>query len=199
MLSTDPSGAASWIPRRRLLAFLAAFLLITVGGCGGVGSDPDDGTTFDTEVEAQTLANGAVNTEEIDRGQYGDIVEGTRTVARDQATYEELWSQLHADESAAEGEGSNPPELSFDSHVVVAVVLGERPTGGYAVDVDAVQASEDGGEMRVEFTETVPGAGCAVTQALTSPYVLVAVDVQDESIDANAEVTFNGSEETRSC
>ena len=164
-----------------------------------MGSDPDDETTFDTEVETQTLVNGAVNTGEIDRGKYGDIVEGTRTVIRNQATYEELWSRLHADESTTDGEGSDPPELSFDSHVVVAVVLGERPTGGYAVDIDAIQASEDGREMRVEFTESVPGGNCAVTQALTSPYVLVAVDVQDESIDTNAEATFSKSEETRSC
>jgi hypothetical protein len=45
----------------------------------------------------------------------------------------------------------------------------------------------------VTFTETVPGDGCIVTQALTSPYVLATVEAQ------GGDFTFERSEETRSC
>jgi hypothetical protein len=81
----------------------------------------------------------------------------------------------------------------------VGVVLGERSTGGYSVDIDRVMANEDQGTMRVEYTRIKPGDACVVTQALTSPYVLATVDLQDEPVESGDEVMFARSEQTRSC
>ena len=171
---------------------MAALLLMT--GCDSVGTDPGSEAGFNTEVETQTIKTSSVNTGEIDRGQYGNIVDGTQTVLRDEGEFSSFWSDLHADQSTT----PDLPAVDFESQVVVAVVLGERPTGGYEVGIDEVMANEDGA-MRVEYTETVPGEACAVTQALTSPYVLVTVDVEEQSVDPDEGVSFSSSEETRSC
>lgn len=167
--------------------FVAFFLSGMVGGCDEVGGQGKD--RFSTRIATQTLTTGAVNVDQIDRGQYGQIVEGTQRVLRDEEAFASFWERLHA--------GRDPvpdrPEVDFETRIVVAIVQGQRPTGGYRVEIDEVWASEDERQIQVQFTETVPGEGCAVTQALTSPYVLVAVETKSE------EVTFSGSEETRSC
>jgi len=170
---------------------MALFLIV---GCDSVGTDPGDETGFDVEVETQTVKADAVNIEQIDRGQYGNIVDGTQTVLRNEGEFSSFWTDLHADRSTT----PELPAIDFENQVVVAVVLGERPTGGYEVEIDQVMANEDGA-MRVEYTETVPGETCGVTQALTSPYILVTVNVEEQSVDPDEGVTFASSEETRSC
>ena len=116
-------------------------------------------------------------------------MEGTRTVLRTEEVYASFWERLHADRSSV----PERPPVDFDEEVVVAIVLGQRPSGGYSVAIDEVLANDAGGRIQVQFTETVPGDGCLVTAALTSPYVLATVEAQEEDF------TFGGAEETRSC
>lgn len=163
-------------------------MLVVLGGCDSI-SGADEPTDFSVEMTSETLNTGAVNVEEIDRGQHGDIVEGTREVIRDEQAYAAFWEQLHADRNSV----PDRPTVDFETQIVVAVVLGERPTGGYGVAVDEVLTTESGTPIQVRFTESIPGDGCPATQALTSPYVLATVEAQ------GGEVTFSGDEETRSC
>ncbi|MFB6099505.1 MAG: protease complex subunit PrcB family protein, partial [Salinibacter sp.] len=158
-------------------------LVFGMGGCDSVGE------TFSKQMVAHTLNTGAVKVNQIDQGQYGDIVDGTKRVLRDEEAYASFWKTLHADQESV----PDRPKVDFSERVVVAIVLGRRPTGGYTVGVDEVLASEDGEKIRVRFTETVPGENCIVTQALTSPYVLVSVEAREESF------TFEGTKTTRSC
>lgn len=175
-------------------------VFLLMGGCNSMGSDPTDETGFNTKVETQTVATGAVDTEEIDRGTYGKIVEDTEVVLRSEDDLAAFWAGLHGGSTSAGGDTSpDPPQIDFETQVVVGVVLGGRPSGGYSVDIDQVVANGSEGTMRVEVTETVPGDACAVTQALTSPYVLATVDLQDEPVDSDDEVMFAHSEQTRSC
>ncbi|MCS4156756.1 protease complex subunit PrcB family protein [Salinibacter ruber] len=175
-------------------------LFLLMGGCNSVGSDPTDETSFNTEVETQTVATGAVDTEELDKGTYGKIVEGTQVVLRSEDELAAFWAELHGGSTSAGGDAlPDPPQVDFETQIVVGVVLGERSTGGYSVDIDRVMANEDQGTMRVEYTRIEPGDACVVTQALTSPYVLATVDLQDEPVDSGDEVTFARSEQTRSC
>ncbi|MFB6098615.1 MAG: protease complex subunit PrcB family protein [Salinibacter sp.] len=165
-------------------------LVLATGGCDTVsllgGEDPSE---FPLELEYEAITNGAVNVEQIDRGSYGDIVEGTQTVLRDEEAYAAFWERLHADRSSV----PERPEINFENKVVVGLVLGERPSGGYSIKINDIRSSENSQKIQVQYTEVVPGDGCAVTMALTSPYVLLAVETQAE------EVIFSRSEETRSC
>lgn len=171
------------------VVFAALCLLVVSGGCDGITGAADGDPDFPVEVAKETLDTGAVNVDEIDGGQYGDIVEGARDVLRDEDVYASFWERLHADRNSV----PDRPEVDFENKIVVAVVLGQRSTGGNSVGVDEVLTTESGGQIQVQFTESVPGDECGVTQVLTSPYVLVAVEAQNE------EVEFSGSEETRSC
>lgn len=182
-----------WTLLRAPLVFVGVLLLL--GGCDSVSTTPDDGGNFDTEVETQTMKADAVNLDQIDRGQYGNIVDGTQAVLRNEGDFASFWADLHADRSTT----PDVPSVDFEQQIVVAIVLGERSTGGYSVGIDQVMADEEQGEMRVEFTETVPGDTCAVTQALTSPYVVATVDLQGEPVDPDDEVAFARSEQTDSC
>jgi len=169
---------------------LAAFCLVLVlGGCDGIFGATDETPNFSVELATETLNTGAVTVEEIDRGQYGDIVDGTQEVLRDEDAYASLWRRLYADQDSV----PDRPAVDFDTQIVVAVVLGQRPTGGYGVGIDEVLTTESGGQIQVRFTESVPGDECGTIQVLTSPYVLAVVETE------SGDVTFAGSEETRPC
>lgn len=66
-----------------------------------------------------------------------------------------------------------PGGVDFDACDLVIVALGEQPTGGYAVKIDAVQL--DAGELAVTGKASVPGPDAVVTQALTYPYSAVVI------------------------
>ena len=85
----------------------------------------------------------------------------------------------------------DPPAVSFEDEIVVAIFLGERSTGGYSVEIDAVcragnaeagnaragEGQADKGEtVHLCYTEYQPAEDAMVTMALTSPYVLVAIE-----------------------
>lgn len=174
----------------RLLAVGIALLLLgATAGCDGLAGQGDEATQYSDPVATKTLSEGGVNVEQIDRGQYGALVDGTQRVLRDESAYASFWETLHADRDSV----PERPRVDFSEQVVVAVVLGQRPTGGYSVEIDTAQANEEGNQIQVQYTEFVPGDGCATTQVLTSPYVLATVAAQDESF------TFEGTEKARSC
>lgn len=58
--------------------------------------------------------------------------------------------------------------------VLVAVFMGERSTGGYAVRVDG--ASVDGSEVRLRGAFVGPPPGGIVTQVITTPFAIAAID-----------------------
>ena len=66
-----------------------------------------------------------------------------------------------------------PGGVDFDQHDLFIVALGERPTGGYAVNIDSIQL--EGGELAVTGTASAPAADAVTTQALTYPYSAVLI------------------------
>jgi hypothetical protein len=62
----------------------------------------------------------------------------------------------------------------IDSEVAVALFLGEKPTGGWRVGSD-VDVKVQGQFGAVIYEALGPGDGCNTTQALTNPYLALAV------------------------
>ncbi|MEN8149917.1 MAG: protease complex subunit PrcB family protein [Planctomycetota bacterium] len=85
----------------------------------------------------------------------------------------------------------SPPPVDFTMEMVVLIDLGSRSTGGYTVGVS--RAVENGTGLLVYWQETRPGANCAVTMAITNPFVFVAVSRRDGA------VSFTGSTVTKNC
>lgn len=85
--------------------------------------------------------------------------------ASDAETYRRLWSQL-----VGTGE---PPEVDFTRESVVFLLAGQRSTGGYSVEPRAARV--EGQTLVVDAHVRTPGTDAMVTQALTSPYAVIAV------------------------
>jgi protease stability complex PrcB-like protein len=77
-----------------------------------------------------------------------------------------LWARMHS------GEEPQPatPEVDWDSEMVVALVLGWRPTTGYAVDLEEITFT--GADLRVRARETRPGG--MTGQMVTAPFHFAA-------------------------
>jgi len=65
------------------------------------------------------------------------------------------------------------PFVDFNQEIVIAVFLGERPTGGFTVKIRRIEQRVH--SVHVLVQETVPDPNSMVTQALTSPYHIVRV------------------------
>ena len=110
-----------------------------------------------------------------------------RLVIRDAATWANLWSQIAANTQPRPA----APAIDFDSKVVIVVAMGQRPSGGYSIDIDSVRIVDE--DVRISVTETSPGDKCGVTGALTQPIAATAVPRFD------GEPTFNEHTATRDC
>lgn len=106
-----------------------------------------------------------------------------------------LWSQVNATLL----QPPPLPQVDFQRETLVAIFLGQRPTGGYAVSVRRVAV--ENGELYLDTEFVEPAAGAITTQALTSPWTLVRVlrggfqvawirDVADGSLKGAARATF---------
>ena len=99
-------------------------------------------------------------------GGYSKVLEPFVFVARDEQTYKELRKLV--------GELPELKEDFFRSNAVVAAFLGQRRSGGYAVEI----AREGEGALRV--SEKSPPKDSIRTMALTAPYQIVSFPANDE-------------------
>lgn len=140
-------------------ALLAGAVLIA-GGCGlgSVTGVPADATLVpDDRIEFL-----------VDES-YSGFDERSRQVIRTSDAWEEAWRQLH------DGRSDVPerPAVDFETGMVVLAAMGSRPTGGYAIEVEAVH--REAGTLYVVVRETSPGESCGTTQAFTAPTTAVRV------------------------
>lgn len=123
-----------------------------------------------TPLEIRTIAQGTLSGVERRR----------EAVVRSAQEWEALWRE-HAP-------GRTAPAVSFETHTVLAVFLGTRPSAGFRVDI--VEVTHDSGAL-VRYRETRPAPGEMTAQILTSPFHIVSVPrleerVRFEPIDAAA-------------
>lgn len=105
----------------------------------------------------------------IARGyQTGLAGEGVQ-VARDEAQWRALWNR-HASTVIP-----RPllPSVDFDSEMVVCVLLGTRPTFGYAIEVTRIVPDGERG-MRIEVSERAPAEGAITSPLVTQPFHMIA-------------------------
>jgi len=112
------------------------------------------------------------------KGQHSDRTKQGAVVARDADSFTRLWNGLQAG-----GQPGRAPAVDFKQEMVIAVFLGQKPTGGYAVEVTGVR--QKGKRLVVEARVRQPDPGGFVTQALTQPYELVAVKRSNLPVSLN--------------
>jgi VWFA-related protein len=95
-----------------------------------------------------------------------------QVVVRTAAEWRALW-QKHAP-------GRPEPTVDFARNMVLALFLGSRPSGGYAVTITGVRS--EGKTLIVEWAERRPAPGQVAVQVMTAPSHLVTVPKHDGDV-----------------
>ena len=99
---------------------------------------------------------------------YSGYLEPAEIVLRDHAALEAAWRVLFAG-----NQGTPLPSVDFSRVTLVLLALGERSTGGHALQIDRV--TKEGDNAVVHYTVKRPGAGCMTTQVITAPTELISI------------------------
>jgi hypothetical protein len=83
------------------------------------------------------------------------------------------WNAFWKRHSSTDTHPALPPIVDFDRELVVGIFLGEKPTGGYQVEI--VRGERRDSSLYFYYREESPRPGAMVTQALTQPFHLVKV------------------------
>jgi hypothetical protein len=110
----------------------------------------------------------AVNWSSYDAGQRSQIRQQGLFTLTNPGEWAQHWSRMTG-RPAQEAPGG----IDWNSQILLAVHLGTRSSGGFSVKVARVE--RDGALGIVRAIEETPVPGSIVTQALTSPYVIVKV------------------------
>lgn len=170
---------------RTLLAgiLIAVVLVLTDCATDGAGDRVPEEGQIPTEATPVTVDR----IEPVYAGAYAGIRDERRLVIRDRAAWEAFWSELTANRVDA----PPAPEIDFATRMVLAATMGERRTGGYAIEIP--RAARAGDRLWVDVVSTSPGPTCITTQALTAPAAAVTVPRSD------AAVSFVERAEARDC
>ena len=147
----------------RFVAWLLFIVLIAFGSANGVA--------VAIAAEIGTKPASTVNFQSISKGYRSGVREPRQAVVRSQAEWLELW-RTHSNELY-----STPPTVLFDQEMVVAIFLGEKPTGGY--DITITRTERSGDELVIYYQEKVPTPGSMLVQAFTQPFHMVRIPSKD--------------------
>lgn len=98
----------------------------------------------------------------IDQGTHSGMTLSKQLVITHAADWQELW-RIHSNKPQ--------PQIDFTTDMVIAVFLGERPTGGYQVAVQSLEKT--GKHLLVKLHIDALAHGAITTMALTQPYVII--------------------------
>ena len=150
----------------------------------GLNPGPSESSTLALAVQ-YSVATAATNTEErpgayriLDQGSYSayDEPEPMAILINNQTELEQAWTLLKGNQVPL----PPAPQVDFTQKSVLAIFQGLRNTGGYGFEIRSAKLSGD--QLSVRIVMQSPKAGTLVTQALTSPYVLL--EVQGKAQDA---------------
>jgi hypothetical protein len=110
------------------------------------------------------------------KGAYSAQNTAQRVVVKDRKSWEKTWSGMKRPMQPK----TEAPKIDFDKHMVLAVFLGRKNTGGYAVAIAKIEQKE---KLVVTVKETSPPPDAMVTMALTAPYHVVVVPKTEKAIE----------------
>ena len=102
----------------------------------------------------------------LEKGSYG--AQFVPALIENQADLDKLYALLH-------GQSSSPaPKIDFKRKKVIAVRAGPFNTGGYGIHLYSAIYTHDG--LETVFLISTPEPGQIVTQAFTTPYLIISID-----------------------
>ena len=107
--------------------------------------------------------------ETIEKGFFSGITKQKNLTIRTQNEWNKLWDS----HTSTRIPHPKIPVIDFTKNMVLAVFMGQRRTGGFAVEIKKIEKYRS--ELVVLFTETEPASKAAVTAVLTQPYHIVKI------------------------
>lgn len=157
------------VARRIMTPALLMLLLIL---CEFSEANVKSKTFFPADAAAAQAASNLPNKvsfQTVAKGFRSGIRESLQTVARSQSEWEGLWRKHVSNQTNP----PPPPSIDFTKEIVAAVFLGEKPTGGYEIQI--VSADRSDGSLTLSFNEKHPPPGGMTIQAFTQPFHIVRV------------------------
>ena len=175
---------------------IVAFAALLIAGCSGGPSYGDDEgspsgtsaspTTSDSPLADRDLTIVEHHTCDVDTDSLGSYL------ASSEAEWGTVW------EAVCTTTHSDPPErpaVDFARHFVLMVVDEERPSSGYAIEVEAVHVVD--GLPGAHVVRTAPGATCYTLAVITHPIDIVVVE--RPSSDSVDEMDIEFRDEVQEC
>ena len=149
-----------------LLVVLAGTLAACSGGDDGGGSS--DVSAGDSAGDAAGPVKDDGKRRELASGDGGATTAG-EIVAKSADEWASKWTASGATATAPDVSG-----VDFASEAAVALFAGEKPSGGWRIGSD-ITVKLQGQFGAVVYEILGPGEGCSSTQAITTPYLALAV------------------------
>jgi hypothetical protein len=132
----------------------------------------DESTKNSTDSSAQsaTVQSTSISVEVLYRNQQCSGLQPLIQWVESQSEYQTLFHGIRKSYVGAQAE---PPAVDFTQYGVLLVAMGQKNTGGYAVDLAADEAHIRQKVLQISVQWREPGKGMMVTQALTSPCLLL--------------------------
>ena len=105
----------------------------------------------------------------IAKGYRSGVRAPLQAVVRTQNEWDTLWRK----HSSVDATVAPLPVIDFDNQMVVGLFLGDKPTGGYDVEVLGAERTDDA--LMIYYREKNPPAGSMLTQALTQPFHIARI------------------------
>lgn len=103
----------------------------------------------------------------IDQGVHSGLTLSKQLVIGNPADWQELWGVHQSNRRP-----TRPlPPIDFSKDMIIAVFLGEQPTGGHRVMIRGLEKTP--GSLQVSISIDAPDKDALVTMALTQPYVII--------------------------
>ncbi|HJU69004.1 MAG TPA: protease complex subunit PrcB family protein [Gemmatimonadaceae bacterium] len=104
------------------------------------------------------------------------IGDSTFTTVRDAGRWDGMWRRL----TARHGPPRPPPPIEFDQEMALVATLGEKRSGGYAIEIEAV--IDRGTYVEAYVLRRAPGRDCGVAGMLTAPADVAIVPRRDVDV-----------------
>jgi len=75
------------------------------------------------------------------------------------------------------GQSPPTPAVDFNTEHVITIQMGQKPTGGYGIELAEPDATLNDGEALIRLRWIEPAPGAIVTQILTSPCLIIALPI----------------------
>lgn len=157
-------------------------LLLVFGACQG----GDNEATAESKTEEQQSDSEMIRYTILKKGFNSEIKEGGDLVIKNEAEFDTLWKDLHANISIM----PERPEIDFEQEMLVAVFMGEMPSTGYWVHLDTIYATDKNLIVQAT-TNTSPDSTSEIFDIPTQPFFIAVVD----KIDLPVQFDFRSAED----